>query len=141
MNEYKDLFLNIYETAMVKLIKEKEKWGNGWKHSSIEQLRIRLDEHVKKTFDHWDMKETPLESFWDLLDIINYSFFICWRIQKMTGTIPLRADRENRLIGDFLADLKCLNPTYIMDLSNEDRKVVDYIWIKVLTEKWEAKLQ
>ena len=70
-------------------------------------------------------------------------------IKKMSDYLNAKTENVQKLfdserkkqIVEFIQNLKCLNPTYIMDLSDEDRKVVDYIWIKVLTEKYEAKLQ
>ena len=44
-------------------------------------------------------------------------------------------------IVEFIQNLKCLNPSYIMDLVDGDRKVVDYFWIKVLIEKYEEEIK
>ena len=49
--------------------------------------------------------------------------------------------QEQKDIVEFIQKLKCLNPTYIMDLSDGDRKVVDYFWIKVLIEKYEEMVK
>ena len=70
-------------------------------------------------------------------------------IKKMSDYLNAKTENVQKLfdserkkqIVEFIQNLKCLNPTYIMDLSDGDRKVIDYFWIQVLIEKYEEEIK